>query len=59
MLRGFGWASPGNGFTVDVSGSHGLVRMNIARDLLSLRFVVQDLSDVIEDVKKKVPAESV
>ena len=57
VLKGFNWASLGNGLIVDVGGSHGLVSMDIAREFPSLRFIVQDLPKVIEDAKKKVPAE--
>ncbi|MCJ1387604.1 hypothetical protein MMC18_000447 [Xylographa bjoerkii] len=57
VLRGFDWASLGNGLVVDVGGSHGLVSMDIAREFPSLQFIVQDLPNVIEDAKKKVPAE--
>lgn len=57
VLKGFDWASLGNGLIVDVGGSHGLVSMDIAREFPSLRFVVQDLPKVIEDAKTKVPAE--
>jgi hypothetical protein len=57
VLEGFDWASLGNGLVVDVGGSHGLVSMDIARGFPSLRFVVQDLPQVIEDAKMKVPAE--
>ena len=57
VLKGFDWASLGNGLVVDVGGSHGLVSMDIARGFPSLRFIVQDLPKVIEDAKMKVPAE--
>ena len=57
VLKGFDWASLGNGLIVDVGGSHGLVSMDIAREFPSLCFVVQDLPNVIEDAKKKVPAD--
>ncbi|KAL8704965.1 MAG: hypothetical protein Q9201_001911 [Fulgogasparrea decipioides] len=57
VLKGFDWASLGNGLVVDVGGSHGLVSQDIAREFPSLRFIVQDLPKVIEDAKTKVPAE--
>ncbi|KAL8751471.1 MAG: hypothetical protein Q9184_006059 [Pyrenodesmia sp. 2 TL-2023] len=57
VLKGFDWASLGNGLVVDVGGSHGLVSQDIAREFPSLRFVVQDLPNVIEDAKTKVSAE--
>lgn len=57
VLNGFDWASLGNGLIVDVGGSHGLVSQEIAREFPSLSFVVQDLPNVIEDAKTKVPAD--
>ena len=57
VLKGFDWASLGNGLVVDVGGCHGLVSQDIAREFPSLTFVVQDLPKVIEDAKTKVPAE--
>ncbi|KAI4213978.1 MAG: hypothetical protein LQ351_003382 [Letrouitia transgressa] len=57
VIQGFDWASLGSGLVVDVGGSHGLVSMDIAKAFPSLRFVVQDLQNVIEDAKTKVPAE--
>ncbi|KAL8896142.1 MAG: hypothetical protein Q9207_007858 [Kuettlingeria erythrocarpa] len=57
VVKGYDWASLGNGVVVDVGGSHGLVSQDIAREFPSLRFVVQDLPKVVEDAKTKVPAE--
>ncbi|KAI4086162.1 MAG: hypothetical protein LQ344_007796 [Seirophora lacunosa] len=57
VLNGFDWASLGNGLVVDVGGSHGLVSQEIAREFPSLSFVVQDLPNVVEDAKTKVPAD--
>ncbi|KAL8943120.1 MAG: hypothetical protein Q9211_001108 [Gyalolechia sp. 1 TL-2023] len=57
VLKGFDWASLGNGLVVDVGGSHGLVSQDIAREFPSLTFVVQDLPKVIEDAKTKLPAD--
>ncbi|KAI4270012.1 MAG: hypothetical protein L6R38_007262 [Xanthoria sp. 2 TBL-2021] len=57
VLKAFDWASLGKGLVVDVGGSHGLVSQDIAREFPSLAFVVQDLPNVIEDAKTKVPAE--
>lgn len=56
-VKGFDWASLGNGLVVDVGGSHGLVSQDLARAFPNLRFVVQDLPKVVEDAKTKLPAE--
>ena len=57
VINGFDWASLGHGLVVDVGGSHGLVSQDLAKAFSSLRFMVQDLPQVIDDAKTKVPPE--
>lgn len=49
LISGFDWASLGNGLIVDVGGSLGAVSIAIAEAFPSLRFIVQDRPDVIQE----------
>ena len=51
LVKGFPWASLGEGTVVDVGGSSGAVSVAIAEANPSLRFIVQDRPEVIESAK--------
>ncbi|KAL3451854.1 O-methyltransferase-domain-containing protein [Aspergillus insuetus] len=49
-IAGFDWANLGEATVVDLGGSTGHVSIALAREFPSLKFVVQDLPEVIENV---------
>ena len=59
LLAGFDWKSVDvpNAVVVDVGGGHGAVSQFLARNTQHVRFVVQDLADVMETGRKELPAE--
>ena len=61
LAKGYPWSSVGNGsggaVVVDVGGSRGNISVALARAAPGLKFVVQDLAEAIQDVKKDIPAE--
>ncbi|KAL2821543.1 O-methyltransferase-domain-containing protein [Aspergillus granulosus] len=50
-IAGFDWASLGEATVVDVGGSTGHVSIALAREFPSLKFIVQDLPEVIADAQ--------
>ena len=54
-LKSFHWATYSNVTVVDISGSHGLVAMELAKAYLNLRVIVQDQPEVIETAAASVP----
>ncbi|KAL2849106.1 O-methyltransferase-domain-containing protein [Aspergillus pseudodeflectus] len=48
-IAGFDWASLGEATVVDVGGSTGHVSIALAREFPSLKFIVQDLPEVIDN----------
>ena len=55
LLNNYPWAD--KQLVVDVGGSHGTVMINIAREFPHIKCVVQDLPDVVEEGKSKLPAD--
>ena len=56
LTQSFDWASLGKGTVVDVGGMQGAVSILLAEAFPDLHFVVQDLPEVIEGAREKVPA---
>ena len=56
LIESFDWASLGSGKVVDVGGSWGGVSILLAEEFTKLHFVVQDLPEVIDGAKDKLPA---
>lgn len=56
LIGSFDWASLGNATVVDVGGSTGGVSTLLAENFPALKFVVQDLPEVIEGAADKVSA---
>ncbi|KAL2851527.1 S-adenosyl-L-methionine-dependent methyltransferase [Aspergillus pseudoustus] len=50
-IAGFDWASLGEATVVDVGGSTGHISIALAREFPSLRFIVEDLPEVISDAQ--------
>lgn len=55
LIDGYPWAELGRGTVVDLGGSHGTVMVNIARAFPDLTCYSQDLPEVIEEAKDKLP----
>ncbi|KAL8950913.1 MAG: hypothetical protein Q9222_003079 [Ikaeria aurantiellina] len=56
LVEGYPWDSLGDGATViDVGGSDGHVSLSLARRYPQIRFVIQDLPDVIESAANQKP----
>lgn len=53
LLNGYPWAD--KQLIVDVGGSHGTIMINIARAFPHIKCIVQDLPDVIQEGKSKLP----
>lgn len=51
------WGALGSGTVVDVGGSKGHISVKLAESFPSLRFVVQDLPDVIAGAEQLIPSE--
>ncbi|KAK4500835.1 hypothetical protein PRZ48_009027 [Zasmidium cellare] len=57
-VDGFDWASlPENATVVDIGGSHGGMSVDLAKAFPKLKFVVQDLPEVIDEASAKLPEE--
>ena len=57
VMKGFDWSAYDGATFVDIGGSHGLVGFEIARALPSFHVVIQDLPEVIAEVRDSVPEE--
>ena len=58
LVKGYRWASFGNATVVDVGGSEGKCSVALAQAFPDLKFIVQDLPEVIKAVETKPrPAE--
>lgn len=59
LVKGYPWSSVGHGrgIVVDVGGSRGSQCVAIAQSFPGLRFVVQDLPDMIEDAAEELPTD--
>ncbi|KAL2005746.1 hypothetical protein VTN00DRAFT_10239 [Thermoascus crustaceus] len=57
LVQGYPWASIGNGTVVDVGGSKGNVSVLLAQSYPNLRFIVQDLPDMIAGVEETLPVD--
>ena len=55
LIKSFDWASLGSGLVVDVGGSWGGVSALLAENFLNLHFVVQDLPEVVDGAREKIP----
>lgn len=53
LLEGFDWA--GVNTMVDVGGSHGSIPISIATRFLHMKYCVQDLPEVVEEGKSRLP----
>ena len=53
IISGFDWGSLGDGLVVDVGGSLGAVSIAIAEKFPSLRFIVQDRPDVVQEASSQ------
>ena len=47
LIRNYDWAALGSGLIVDVGGAHGHICKALAQNFVELRFVVEDLPEVI------------
>lgn len=56
LTQSFDWASLGKGTVVDVGGAQGAISILLAEVFPDLRFVVQDLPEVLLGAQEKVPA---
>ena len=56
LVKGFPWATLGNGTVVDVGGSKGQFSIAIAEANPNLKFVVQDRPEVIQGAESELPA---
>ncbi|GKZ35921.1 hypothetical protein AbraIFM66950_006756 [Aspergillus brasiliensis] len=54
LCKSFDWSSLGDGVVVDMGGSTGHASITLAESFPSLRFVVQDLPDVVSDSIKRL-----
>ncbi|KAL3264742.1 hypothetical protein ABHI18_000447 [Aspergillus niger] len=54
LCKSFDWSSLGDGVVVDMGGSTGHVSIALAESFPSLRFVVQDLPDVVSNSIKQL-----
>ncbi|GKZ60306.1 hypothetical protein AnigIFM60653_008906 [Aspergillus niger] len=54
LCKSFDWSSLGDGVVVDMGGSTGHVSIALAESFPSLRFVVQDLPDVVSNSIKRL-----
>ena len=57
LLEGYPWEDIGTGVVVDVGGSQGSVAISIAQRFPQLKCVVQDLPEVVEEGKTRLPSE--
>ena len=57
LLDGYPWETLGNGTVVDVGGSHGSVVISVAQCFPQLKCIVQDLPEVVEEGRAKVPTD--
>ena len=57
LRGGFDWGSLGDATIVDVGGGHGPVGIGLAETFPDLKFIVQDLPDVVEGAPVDFPAE--
>lgn len=57
LVDTYPWADLGSGTVVDVGGSQGHVSIKIAEAHRELKFVVQDLPEVVSGADKLLPAE--
>lgn len=55
ITQSFDWDSLGKGTVVDVGGAQGAVSILLAEVFPELRFVVQDLPEVLQGAREKVP----
>ena len=56
LLDAYDCQSVGSGTVVDVGGSHGSVAITIAERFPRIRCVVQDLPEVVDEGRAKLPA---
>ncbi|KAL8718256.1 MAG: hypothetical protein Q9181_008227 [Wetmoreana brouardii] len=57
LVNSFDWSRIGNGTVVDVGGSNGFVSFRLASAFPNIQCIVQDLPEVVEDGKTKIPSE--
>lgn len=57
LIDHYAWGALGTGRVVDVGGSKGHISVKLAESFPSLRFVVQDLPDVVAGAEQLIPAE--
>jgi ubiquinone/menaquinone biosynthesis C-methylase UbiE len=59
LIKGYPWSSIGNGTgtIVDVGGSKGTVMAEIAKSVPGLKFIIQDLPDMIQGAKEEIPSD--
>ena len=55
LVHGFPWGAIGSGTVVDVGGSHGSTSIVLAQNFPSLHFTVQDLPEVVQRGRAKLP----
>ena len=61
LITNYPWDSVGSGVgtIIDVGGSHGAVMLSIASRFPSLKYIVQDLPDTIEEARRNLPVEAI
>ncbi|KAL1874202.1 hypothetical protein Plec18167_006139 [Paecilomyces lecythidis] len=59
LIKGYPWTSIGNGTgtIVDVGCSKGTVMAEIAKSAPGLKFIIQDLPDMIQGAKEEIPSD--
>ena len=57
IVHGFRWEALRSGTVVDVGGSHGSISIALAHTFASLRFIVQDRLQVVQEGEAKLPAD--
>ena len=59
LINGYDWSSVGGGkgTVVDLGGSTGHTSMAIAKAVSGIHFIVQELPDIVENLKGEVPAD--
>lgn len=55
VTSNYDWASLGRAQIVDVGGGHGHVAIELAKQFVDLKFVVQDMAQVVEPAKSQLP----
>ena len=57
VVQAFPWQDQGVKLFVDIGGSHGAVSVALARRFEDMKFIIQDLPEVIADGPSHVPSE--